>query len=364
MQSAVNPRPASNPLVVDIGPGNFPSSSPLGETCSGGNGHISYRGAGRERTRIVVNPGGLFEAGVLVWGCVKLGFENLTIVGRRYGVIWSSNGSSTWTSVDVETGKPADNNVGWQEEFCVPGDGGEHYLFNTRFRVFAQGSQANVGYSAPCARNWLYGSEVDVIGQPGLSGTPAFAAAVVSGEGEIQAFGSLLRARSAGATGADFNAATPGIGLAGIRVGRDFFGGEVGGGVFHAHGSNLVANASTAPGRSATALDVASGAGHVHTFETSFVASPGSGGVSRRVASSDGLVPHLQAPFLWHAGTAPPVQESVEGLDLYVETDCGADGDCDAGGTQAHLMVYNPAHCGGSNPWLDSVTGRCRNVTP
>ncbi len=363
LNSAVVPRTATNPLVVDIGPGDFQAGAPLGETCGSGTGYISYRGAGRERTRIVANPGGLFEAAVLVNGCTKLGFDDMTFVGRRYGVIWFSNGSSVWSGVDVEAGKPSDNNVGWQEEWCVAGNGGEHYLFNTRFRVFAQATN-NVGYAAPCAKNWLYGSEIDVIGQAGLSGNVHFAAAVASGQGEIQAFGSLIRARSEQGTGATYNGADPGTGVAAVRVGKDVVGGDVGGGTFHAHGSNLAANAGTTTGQNATTLDVRSGATNVHTFETSFVATPGSGGVARRVASADGLVPHLQAPFLWHAGAAPPVAESVEGLDLYVETDCEASGNCNGGGAEAHLMVYNPANCGSGNPWFDSVTGRCRNVTP
>jgi hypothetical protein len=353
----------TNPLVVDIGPGDFAAVDPLGESCAVGKGYITYRGAGRERTRIVANPGGIFETAVLVWGCTKLGFDDMTLVGRRYGVIWFSNGSSVWSGVDVEVGKPGDNNVGWQEEICVAGDGGEHYLFNTRLRISAQAAN-NVGYSAPCAKNWLYGSEIDVVGQATLAGNVHFAAAIASGQGEIQAFGSLIRARSEQGTAATYNAASPGTGVAAVRVGKDLFGNDVGGGTFHAHGSNLAANASTTTGQNATTLDVAADATQVHTFETSFVATPGSGGISRRVASAEGLVPHLQAPFLWHAGTAPPVGESVEGLDLYVETDCAANGNCNGGGSEAHLMVYNAANCGSTNPWFDTVTGRCRNVTP
>ena len=48
---------------------------------------------------------------------------------------------------------------------------------------------------------------------------------------------------------------------------------------------------------------------------------------------------------------------------MYVEIDCDADGDCDGGGTQAHIMVYNAVECP-TERWFDTTTGRCRNVLP
>ncbi len=52
-----------------------------------------------------------------------------------------------------------------------------------------------------------------------------------------------------------------------------------------------------------------------------------------------------------------------DGQDTFVETDCNADGDC-SGGSESHLMVYNASLCTDpANPWLDTITGRCRNDT-
>ena len=78
----------------------------------------------------------------------------------------------------------------------------------------------------------------------------------------------------------------------------------------------------------------------------------------------------IQAPFLWQSGSMPPAGTTEattlwveDGRDLYVETDCNADGNC-AGGTESHLMVSNPTLCiSPGDPWLDTVTGRCRNDT-
>jgi len=78
-----------------------------------------------------------------------------------------------------------------------------------------------------------------------------------------------------------------------------------------------------------------------------------------------------QTPLLWQSGPRPPMSSteenkiiSVDGQDLFVETDCKANGDCSSGdGMEAHLMVYNNSVCTSpTNPWLDTATGRCRNV--
>jgi len=363
LNAAVTPRTAANPLIVDIGPGDFPASGPLSLTCNGTNGFVTYRGAGREHSRIVAANGGVFQAAVLLNGCQRLGFQDLTVVGRRYGVIWFSNGTSTWTNVDVVMATAGDTSVGWTEEFCSAEDPGDHYWFSSRIRVTAK-ADSNAGYSAPCARSWFFGSEIDVIGDESLNArsNPNLAAVTVSGEGEVQAFGSLIRARSAGATTAALNGLDAGVGLATIRIGKTFAGADAAGGMFHAHGTNLTANAATNPGRNATVLDVRVGAAMAHTFETSFVATPGAGGTGQRILKAAGSTAMLQSPFQWEATTAPPVDASENGLDSYVETDCASTGNCNGGGTQTHLMIYNPAHCGAGNPWFNVVTGRCRNL--
>ena len=86
-----------------------------------------------------------------------------------------------------------------------------------------------------------------------------------------------------------------------------------------------------------------------------------------RLSQANGGV--LLAPFLWAPRTSPPQSSlsplfSLDGQDLYVETDCNAAGDCDAGGNRSHMMVLDNA-CGdgtldSGGPWRNASTGDCR----
>lgn len=105
-----------------------------------------------------------------------------------------------------------------------------------------------------------------------------------------------------------------------------------------------------------------------HTPETVWTLKAGTGAGLFRVLGSAGS--DVQAPYLWSSGPFPPaagsesnVLFSADGQDVFVETDCGATGDCNAGGDQTHTMIYNGAMCGGPDPWFDVATGRCRGDT-
>ncbi len=45
---------------------------------------------------------------------------------------------------------------------------------------------------------------------------------------------------------------------------------------------------------------------------------------------------------------------------MFVEKDCSSLGDCDSGGNETHLMIYNQNACPAINPWYNVVTGACR----
>jgi hypothetical protein len=71
---------------------------------------------------------------------------------------------------------------------------------------------------------------------------------------------------------------------------------------------------------------------------------------------------------MWQSGTTPPTSTtedtvifSSDGQDMFIETDCSGSGDCNGGGNETHLMIYNEAQCG-ENPWFDVVTGACRVI--
>jgi hypothetical protein len=65
------------------------------------------------------------------------------------------------------------------------------------------------------------------------------------------------------------------------------------------------------------------------------------------------------------AQTNPRIDESVDGQDLFVETDCAA-GTCTAScgpggsGCEPHLMIRRKACEGAGGPWWDTDTKACR----
>jgi hypothetical protein len=356
----------SSPLNVEIGPGEFPTGTGLSIICTATDGgYVTFRGAGRAQSRIVAAPGGFFKAaatfGFPGFGqCTEIAFQDVTLVGQRYGVIWFGGGRSFWTNMDIEAGMPGDNNIGWDESACSEENLGTHYFFNSRVHVRAQGN-TNIGYISRCGETWFYGSEVDVVGQAGLAGNPTMAAVMVHEHGHFQAFGSLLRAQAGEAVPSSWNPDVPGLGLAAIRIARVSNGGLAAGGVFHAHGGNIVAKAGALSGANATSLDVGPDAMKVHTPGSAFVAEAGPSGISRRIFDGGAAPGVIESPYDWPASPVPPVGQSLHGSDVFVETDCGSDGNCNAAcaGSETHIMVHNTALCG-TGGWFDTTTGACR----
>jgi hypothetical protein len=126
---------------------------------------------------------------------------------------------------------------------------------------------------------------------------------------------------------------------------------------FHSHGVNIGLSTKDAD---LTTMDVygiqALGNVIVHSPATAYNLSPGSGAKAYRV-TSDGTA-KVEAPYHWSAGTAAPAVTSLNGEDLFVETDCDVNG-CSGTGNQPHLMIYSTA-CPTSNPWFDVARNLCR----
>jgi hypothetical protein len=387
---------AASPLLVDVGLGEFEGqflcatrATLVNPFATNFSGYVTFRGQSRVGSVLKRDQTGGIASPVIVSGCQDLSFENLTVRGARYGVVWGDGGSSTWSNVDVEAG-PALYALGWYESstdwyFCDRSAGGAtHYWYGSKITVKAgtAGAQATpvaIGYNAACGETWFYGGEITVQGAAASEGGPGSAsryqaAVVTGGPGQFQAFGSLLRSIAgpiAGGGSASFNPSLGATGLAAVIVGFDvsLSTGPAPGGHFHLHGGNATADASAAGGNS-TSLLVLTG-GVAHTPGASFVSRPGTGGTAYRLTNDGGTA---ISPLLWQASTERPsghhdatgVLQSDDGHDLFVETDCDETGDCDSpGGEEAHLMVINPTKCGTADPWFDVVTGRCRNdVTP
>lgn len=369
---------ASKPLLVHVGPGTFEGQF----TCIQNQsfffpntnyaGHVTFRGSGRETTTLQRTTLGGTQAPVVVENCENIGFENIRLFGGSYAVAWIDGGSSSWTNVDLEAG-PAVNAVAWIElpnpsVWCDSEVRGQHYFHGSTVTAhFTAGNRA-IAYVANCGETWFYGGEVTLRGSGGTGNTKA-AAINVGGRGMFQGFGTLVRALSDDATGATFNPSVSGAGLVGALVGIDTSGiVNDGGGTFHLHGGNLVANSGTTSAQDATSLYVGTSDAFAHTPGSSFVAQSGTTGTATRLTNLGTAF----SPFLWQASDDPPTSrqpnggtltQSTDGHDLFVETDCDVDGDCEDSGTETHLMVYNETKCGATDPWFNVVTGRCRNDT-
>lgn len=340
--SGINPT-ASAPLVVDIGVGDF-----TGELSCSNGGHVSFRGVGRDHSRII-RPGPptfSVHATLEVIDCDDLEFQDLALINtvQAFGsfptaVSWAGGGSSTWTDVHLEG-----DYAGWFD-FTANGCGANpvHYFFGSLIV-----SGGHYGYVAGCGEHWVYGSEIRMRAKDNNMQQAPFRRGVAVGEeGDFRIFGSTIRAHpDASYTG-----------------NHDFIGVQVGvggGGIFHMHGGIISVKAP--PGRIAAGIDGQASDALAHTIGTAFALNASGGGSAIRVSG----IGKLQSPHVWESGTAPPPGSpaggstsviSQTGKDMYVETDCD-DTDCD-GKSDPHLMIY---HAGCTpEPWFDVVRGECRD---
>jgi hypothetical protein len=184
------------------------------------------------------------------------------------------------------------------------------------------------------AEVWFYGG--DILARPEVPSSMSTNAAVLQlgpKPHSFRAFGTSLRSLPGTAT----NLAQFG----GVSIPPS--------GVFHIHGGIINADASAATfDVNATAL---TSNGAAHAYETAFLVKGAGTGFARRLVGSG----DIDAPFLWRPSSSPPDIDSLNGNDLFVDTEAGT------GDNEAHLMVYDAgcaAELGG--PWRDMVTGACR----
>ena len=400
----------SAPLIVDIGAGRWVADLdcertflPNGPGWIGPRmGFITWRGAGRSAT-ILTQPPDKSQT-IFIQACEELEFRDLTIESDGAGVFWKNHGSSTWTNIDIITTGEADGYVGgWVEDYCYPHNlsKGLHYFFSTRIRSKAGNpgaAETNSAFWGACNEFWYYGGEIEFITE-GISLNRAHDAAVaISRETAFHAFGTRIKLHvKAGPGPGGIRGQAAAVSVNDERAG-DAPGNETGnpnfpttGGQFHMHGGSIEvvvdddANLRTvSPGKftpiglRATELSGYSIPVFSHTLATRFEIDAPDTVVPHRIVSNGTKV---HSPVLNVPGTRPPGSNdesnrivSETGQDLWVETDCKANGDCDsstceASGTcgdyvGAHLMSYNAEVCTGpGGPWLDTVTGRCRNDT-
>lgn len=337
--TGINPTAAA-PLVVDIGVGDFTGKL----ECSNG-GHVSFRGVGRDHSRIIhpgpeFNVNGTFEA----VNCDKLEFQDLALINHSAtfpsfptAVSWAGSGSSTWTDVHLEG-----DYAGWFDFAAVDCTTSPpiHYFFGSLIV-----SGGHYGYVALCGEHWVYGSEVRMRAKAVNLQQAPFRRGVLVGEtSDFRIFGSTIRSHPDPSYGGGHD-------FIGVQLG-----GTGGGGVFHMHGGiiSVASNAGDAIGIDSQASDTLA-----HTLGTAFALNPGTGDAIRVQGPGK-----LRTPLLWEAGTTPPTGSpaggstsviSQTGKDMYVETDCDAT-DCN-GKSDPHLMIY-ASGCS-PEPWFDVVRGEC-----
>jgi len=330
-------------LLVDIGPGIYNEQV----YCPDGRGHVTFRGAGRDATSIRGAANDV--AAATFQNCDEIEVMDLAIENNDWGVEWAGGGSSTWTDVDIVGLPGGTSTIGWIDDI-VQGQEDDialHYFFGCR--VHATGRQNNpypaAAYWASASETWFFGGEILwEVSENGGAG----AALLINAGGDFHAFGTVIRAVATGTgltgdiTGVEVNDAA----VVGNNAGEPS--------VFHMHGGiiNVNANGNSLTGYGLKVLGANSTA---HSPDTAFNVT---GSFVFRVLVSGGAA---MAPFQWPAATQPPsfgAFYSANGQDMFVETDCGSNGDCDGGGSEPHLMI-NTTSCTGF--WFDSVTGRCRN---
>ena len=328
------------PLLIDIGPGEF---GPF--KCTGtSRGHVTLRGSGREQTILK----DALNAGVSVTNCKNLSFMDLGAHGV-YGVLWTgqSGGSSSWSNVDLVGLSGGVAAAGWADDGCGdPLVRSVHYFHGSRIRAIGPANFVTTAFFTRCSESWIFGGEllVDL-----TQGSTNLATVLYINGGFVEAFGTAIRGRMSG------SAATGTAELFGAYM----FGNASHSlpATFHSHGVNIGLNTASA----STTLDVvaisASDGVVVHSPGTAYALTPGLSGSTTRVRVTDGT-PMVEAPFHWSAATEPPAISSIDGEDLFVETDCTSTS-C-SGGNQPHLMIYAPSACTSGSPWWDVARNACR----
>ncbi len=340
-------------VTVEVGPGTF---DPF--TCSGPtNGFVTLRGSGRLHTSF--RDGAGTGPGISVTDCAELHFEDLRVEGTTSGIHWSEGGGAVFDDVDVVISGDTAATEGFAAS-CAEGGVPNTVWFGSRILLEATGKFLNIAFAAYCGSHAFHNGEIRVLGsdatRPGRSQALGI---LVAASASVEVFASVIRSQIGTATGTWFRPLpVPGYlnypGLAGVLSS---------GGEFTMHGGiiNTSAAGSTNPNNHPISIVGDDGA-TIRVLGAAFtLLNPQSPRTRLQIAEpSEGT--SIEAPFQWPAGTDPPEIASLDGQDLFVETDC-APGGCAQSGEEAHLLIYNPSGCTGAtdSDWLDANTGDCRS---
>ncbi len=330
---------ATTPITLDIGPGTFAYTG-TASFCNL-NGYATIKGSGRDNTIISLTSALKFQA------CPSMVFQDITFrrlngSGSSYetALKWNGGGSSTWVNVLVDG-----PNIGWWDTGT---EHGVHYWFNSVVRA-NHAVDPGIGYylfayynDSP-SETWYYGGDIEANMGGGWLLTRM---AAVYATGTVELFGTSVRVNQNGTNmnGSAFNFNFGSFGLVAYGSNANV----------HAHGSNIKV-ASASPTDNACVTIAGYGSAKIHTTGSAYVLSCANGSNLRIY---DGGAASIESTFIWKAGTTRPNGiQSVNGQDMFVQTNCASTG-CTTVGSQTHLLIYN-AQCTTSGPWFDVGTNKC-----
>lgn len=330
---------SDNPLLVEIGPGNFD-----GFTCVNSS-HINFKGSGRDKT--VFGGGYAQQPAITARDCFNIHVQDLKVTGGFPApVYWQGTGSSTWVNVHLDGAL-----YGWTETECAS------VTDNTKRPVHRWWSstiqtRGKIAYVAACSENWFWGSEIIAAGNGSVNGLRG----IVAGAGysynrpEVHVYGSVIRVIPNPGVSYPLGGGGEGPGIFAVSAGSHA---EV-----HIHGTGIDVIGNDMPNHVAALM--ASNGGIIHANATAYNMSTAAGGTIRRIVKDSNPSTHIHASYLWEEHPTPPASlVSANGADMAVETDCASTG-CQITGTETHLLIYNNSCAGAGGPWFDVVTGACR----
>lgn len=337
------------PLLIDAGPGAFPVHNNL--YCEGNvqpRGHVTLRGSGRDNTTFFSPISRSLGAVLVINQCNNLTFQDLTIKGSAgqadWGVEWSNAGSSNWSNVSISAPSFA-----WYDSAggggCSKEDAGRHNWYASSLTVvgttgFTNGTIGTPTYYSACGDAWIYGTEIT---NNNAGSGRRFGVKTISQGAQVHLYGSSVRVSS---TTAGFQ---PLFGLY-----------AEGGGIIHFHGGEVAVRAEGTGNQSVTGAYSHGEGSMVHAYEISWGLQASGSGTATRIGNNGGMVRTI---FNWGPSVEPPALSSLNGADIFIETDCDITGNCstaELANQRPHLMAYAVNCSGPGGPWFNMATNKCR----
>lgn len=328
-----NVRTSNNPLLVNIGPGEFGAiTCAEGPNIDGKYNNVTFRGAGPSKTKIVGTPDTVNNGYAMFIDspCKVLNVDDLTITSTGVWGIIVENAfelNSTWTNVVVEAIK-----YGWIESLpsgagsCNASNRGTHYWFNSRISVTPDNGVRRV-YTNACAESWFFGTELSLIDNTtALDGTGENFILDAGASGETHLYGSTLKLISTVELDIPYN------------ILKSLNNSEV-----HMHGSGIEVESSQPNDIIVLYADSTSS---IHANASAFkISNPGT-------TQHIGGAGVIKSPYIWQEGAPPNTTNMKIGSELYIDTRA----------VQPEMFFSNEA-CGATfEPWVSVKTGQCKEA--